>query len=494
MPEDNDNLPPSFSTGRKFGAGFGALVSTASLLAILVMANYLAARHYIRRPLLDGKGPGLAPVTRQVLASLTNVVKVTVYFDPEEPLYSPVTALLKEYSLANPKIVLDVVNYRLQPGKAQQVKAAYKLASTVKDVIIFDCKGPPKIVRQSELSEYDLTMLMSGKGNEVKRKAFNGEQHFTSALIAVTSPQKLRACFLAGHGEHDPRNQTQEEGFGKFAAVLEENAVEWSMLTLFGTNEVPAECNLLIVAGSAAVFDVVERDKIDRYLGQGGRVLALLRYGAQSGIERVLSQWGVEATDNQVVDRTISKSDSFILVASYGSHEIVKPLANASLPLALALPRAVAPRNASAPGADAAQVVPLARTTPAGVAYGDYRRGPRPSATDLRGEIPLMVAVEKNAVRGEVVSRGSTRMVVVGDSYFLDNANIANVGNREFAWNAVNWLLDRSQLLGISARPIRVYSFTMNDVQMFDVQCIVLLGVPGVVLLAGLLVWFRRRS
>lgn len=494
MPDSPDHLPPSFSVGRKFGTGFNVLVSLVSLGAILVMVNYLAARHYVRRPLSAERSLELAPVTRQVLATLTNVVKATVYFDPEEPLYSHVTGLLKEYTLANPKLVVDVVNYRLEPGKAEQIKTAYKLSPATKDVVIFDCRGRTKVVRQAELSEFDLSRLLAGKGNEIKRKAFNGEQHFTSAILAVVTAHKPRALFLTGHGEHDPRNPTQDDGYAKFAAVLDENNIEWGGLTLFGTNEVPAECQLLILAGSAAAFDAAEYDKLERYLNQGGRVLALLRYGAFSGFERILAKWGVDAADTLVVDRTISKSDSFIILGSYGGHEIVKPLANASLPLALALPRAVSPHAGAASGADAPQIVKLAWTSAEGVAIRDHRRGAKAAPTDRRGELPLMVAVEKSALKGETVSRGSTRMVVVGDSYFLSNANLANVGNREFAWNAVNWLLDRSQLLGIAARPIREHTFTMTDVQLFDVQWIVLAGVPGAVLLVGLLVWFRRRA
>jgi len=42
---------------------------------------------------------------------------------------------------------------------------------------------------------------------------------------------------------------------------------------------------------------------------------------------------------------------------------------------------------------------------------------------------------------------GSTRLVVVGDSLFLVNANIEFDANRDFESLAVNWLLDRVQLL-----------------------------------------------
>jgi len=60
---------------------------------------------------------------------------------------------------------------------------------------------------------------------------------------------------------------------------------------------------------------------------------------------------------------------------------------------------------------------------------------------------PLMVAVEKGALKDVITERGTTRMVVVGDSNFLANQLLDSADNRAFAGYAVNWLLERTQLL-----------------------------------------------
>ena len=103
------------------------------------------------------------------------------------------------------------------------------------------------------------------------------------------------------------------------------------------------------------------------------------------------------------------------------------------------------------------------------------------------------MAVEKGAIPGVAADRGSTRIVAVGDSYFLANANIDFDSNRDFANLAVNWLLDRSQLLEIGPRPIREYRISMTQSQMTTARWVLLAGMPGSVLLFGLLVWWRRR-
>ena len=110
------------------------------------------------------------------------------------------------------------------------------------------------------------------------------------------------------------------------------------------------------------------------------------------------------------------------------------------------------------------------------------------------GVIPLAVALEKGAVQGVNAERGSTRLVVTGDSLFLANGLIENVGNYDFASLAINWLLARTHLVDIPPKPVREYQIFLTQPQLFAVRWILLVGLPGSVLLLGFLVWLRRRQ
>jgi hypothetical protein len=114
-------------------------------------------------------------------------------------------------------------------------------------------------------------------------------------------------------------------------------------------------------------------------------------------------------------------------------------------------------------------------------------RGPR--------EFPLAVAVEKGNVKGVITERGTTRIVAVGDSIFLTNHQIESAGNRDFAHLAVNWLLERTQLMqGLGPRPVGEYRITLAAQQRHTVQWLLLGALPGAVLIFGGLVWLRRRK
>ena len=105
-----------------------------------------------------------------------------------------------------------------------------------------------------------------------------------------------------------------------------------------------------------------------------------------------------------------------------------------------------------------------------------------------------MAAVEKGSIKDVNLDRGSTRLVVTGDSFFLGNKLIEAAANRDFAWHSVNWLLDRSQLLGgIGPRKVTSYTLTITKGQTRNVRWILLAGVPGFIVLLGVMVWFRRR-
>jgi hypothetical protein len=106
-----------------------------------------------------------------------------------------------------------------------------------------------------------------------------------------------------------------------------------------------------------------------------------------------------------------------------------------------------------------------------------------------------MVAVEQKSVLGVANSRGATRMIVAGDSFFLDNQWIVAAANRDFAGYAVNWLLDRTMLLeGIGPRPVTEFRLTMTQSQQKTVRWLLLGALPGAVLLFGGLVWLARRK
>jgi hypothetical protein len=488
-------LHPTFSPTRRWKIGVSVFGSVLAMLSLLVMANYLAARHGRRFHWSSDPRFELSPATSDILRSVTNQIKVIVFFDRTKPLYDLVSDLLNQYKVECPKLDVEYVDYARAVGRAQAVQAEYGLAAASEgDRVVFDSNGKRRVVYAKELSEYDYNALL--KGQEVKLTGFKGEQLFTSALFSLLDARPVKVYFLQGHHEHDPADQDDQMGYLKFARVLQEAQITVAKLeptALLGA-EVPNDCQVLIIANPTLALAAEELERIDKYLNLGGRMLVLFSMQSMrenTGLEKLLANWGVEVGHNFVCEAPGGKPSrdvGRVIVTHFGKHPIVNPLVRSRL--LLVAPRSIAARVKNPQSADAAKVVELAMTSEDGLASQPTGHVERQGST-----IPLIVAVEKGAIQGIAADRGAARMVVVGDSLFLANNLIEYDGNRDFARNAVNWLLSRDLLVqGIGTRSIREYRITMTAAELATVRWLLLAGFPGGVLLLGFTVWLRRRS
>ena len=497
----DDSPPASFSRARQFGIGISVICSIAAMIAMVLMTNYLASRHFKRfRWTASGSGE-LSPQTLRLLSALTNDVKVTVLFDRYAPLFVPVSETLKDYAYASPHILVEQVDYRRDLARAALVIATYQLAQEASDMVIFECNHRTHIVHVSELSDYDWSGALTGE-KEIKRSAFKGEPLFTSAIAGLFEAKSPVAYFLQGHGEHDPTERDESFGYSKFAELLENKNIRVNSLRLAGEASVPEDCSVLIIAGPQKPLAAAELEKVNRYLAQGGRVLALLssyrsRY-APTGMENLLSSWGVKVNSDHVTDPTSMVTGGGVLCTNFFPHPIMHALERGRLPVYLVWARSVSPPARNAVAGDGAKVEPLMATSASGLSASEIDSSGVPRSNTGRERpqvIFLAVAVEKGSIQGVSPDRASARLVVVGESIFLGNRTIVQAGNADFARESVDWLLDRlPYLTGIAPRPVHEYDILLSHSEMVRLEWILLGGLPGAILLLGLLVWVRRRA
>ncbi|HZT22318.1 MAG TPA: Gldg family protein [Verrucomicrobiae bacterium] len=493
---------PSFSPARKWKIGSELALRTALVLAVAVMANYLGAQFFKRFYWSSQTGMQLSSRSLSVLRSITNRVTITLYYDtnPNDDageFYPMVLALAKEYTYANPNLLLRTVDYVRQPGEAARIAERYKLNATGgKNLIIFerqpdlpsDGVGPYKIVAGDALVQNGLTGISKDKQLEFGPVAFRGEEAFTAMLLALQRSHPFQAYFLQGHGEPS-LNDTGNFGYARFAQAVAENYVQLHPLELTGDQPVPADCDLLIIAGPTAPLGESELQKIAQYLSQGGRLWVLFNWSSiqrPTGLESILRQpWGVNVAADYVKDPESVGGGAGVIVRRFNTQSFVNPLG--ALALEMILPRPIEKVEWNHPPPDAPEVQELVFSSPASTLAGDPTAAPR--------SYPLIVSVEQKNPPAAAGSGGETRIVVAGDSQFLDNQVIAAGANRDFVGYAVNWLLDRPQLLkGIGPRPVAEFKLTMTPSQRRAVDWLLLVALPGAVLLLGGCVWLVRRK
>lgn len=490
---------PSFTPRRKWGVGVDITIRTLVVLAVLVMINHLAAVFFHREHLSSATKDELTPLTKNVLRSVTNEVKVIIYHNPHrDDLQAQVAGLLREYQALNPLISVRAVDYLRDVTEALKVKKDFQLPDATEaeenNFVIFECDGRPRVMPGESLMEKVREIDWEKKTNTKRVTASRGETVLTAMLLAVINPKPEVAYYLIGHGEHNFDSGDEYTGYLNFKGLLEQNYVTVLPLALTGTNAVPPDCNLLILAGPVLPISAGELTKIEQYLSEGGRLLALLNSATRDrtrGIETMLEKWRVLASDDIVSDEKNSLNSikiapgEDVTVGSFAKHPAVSALLGSYL--SLYKPRAIGIIPAKENTADQPKAELLFASAPSA------RLTTRPSS-GFRS-YPLAVAVEKNAVRGVATGRGNTRLIVVGDSFFAANEPLKQVANREFASYAVNWLLDRPLFTeGIGPKPFTEFRMAITEAQMTTLSWLLLGAVPGGVLLFGVLVWWRRRN
>jgi hypothetical protein len=490
---DQPQPPPSFTPLRRWRIGFDLTLRTLLVLAVVVMINYLGSQLFTRFYLSSQTRIQLSSRTISVLQAITNQVTVTLYYDRTDEFYPTILALLKEYSTVNRNLVVKTVDYVRDPGEAEKVKEQYKLNSD-KDMVIFDQGGRLGYVDGDALTQYVMNSVRQTSGEKEleflkKPVTFSGEMIFTSKLLALADPQPLKAYFLQGHGEPSLKDADKQRGYLTFGLVLAQNNLTVANLKLLGDQDVPADCNLLIIAAPTQPLAESELQKIDQYLAQGGRLFVLFDYLSiehPTGLEPILQKWGINVMADYVKDLDNSPNKGLdIQVLDFSKHPIVSPLAQRSLHMVL--PRPVSRVVWQNPPANPPDVQELAFSGPGSTLGIDKSEPPR--------SYSLIVAAEQKTVAGVASPRGSTRIVTAGDSIFLGNYYIEDVGDRDFLDASINWLLDRDErVAGIAPQKVTEYRLLMSAARQRQSRWILLGALPGAVLLLGGLVWLLRRK
>ncbi len=474
------------------------LTVTLVLLGVLfIFINFIASHRYSRADLTRNQLATLSEKTVQVLTHLTEPASVMVFYQPNAPLYGMISDMLKEYERHSSQLTIEYVDPYQDRARAEQLAKQFEIDrlnllivhagsrhpfDSAQGGVPSTVEGRHKYLSDTDLAEYDYAAMGFGAAPTVK--TFKGEDAVTSAILSVTQATQPLVWITQGHGE-----KTVEQGLDSIEELqkaFEQENMQVKSVALLEQPEIPHEVHVVVIPGPTRRLLEQELVALQSYLDRGGRLLALIDPLQDAGLDEFLSRWGVELGHDMVVDPARQLpfvSAANVFVTTYTQHPVVEHMET----LMTLFPLARSVQAAKEPGA--LTVTPLALTSEEG--WGETTTQDTTFAfnegADRKGPISLAVAVERT-------TQPLVRLVVIGDSDFVTNAQLGNVGNRDFALAAMHWLTSQEQLIGIGPKPLESIKLNLTASQMGYLFWFSIAAFPAFAFAGGAIMWWLRRQ
>jgi len=446
---------------------YAAYVSAYILIVIaaVVLVNVLANRYDKSLDLTANKRYSLSQQTAKIVKGLKQNATIT-YFN-QSTHFQDGKDLLSEYANLSPRVRIDYVD----PDKN------------------------PELARADGIRDFGTAVVQIGDRKETAKEMT--EEGITGAFIRDLKGNTRTVCFVTGSGEHQI-DDTGRDGLSQFKDLLAKDEYQSKSIGLLEKAEVPDDCTTLVVAGPTRDYAQPEVDAIKNYVENGGRALFLLDPPLQIGasgtapndaLTNLLAGWGVTLERDLILDfnpigQLTGTGPEVALVMNYASQPIVSDMKGTAVGLPLT-------RSLEIKDTGKTTVQKLFDSSDDSLATYDLSSASINVHDPKNKKGPFTLAAAGTYDTGKENAQG--RFVVAGSSTWTSNRFIGFNGNSDLALNAVNWLSSDEDLISIRPKPPDDRRITMTRAQMSRVTLISQFGLPLIVVIAGFVVWWKRR-
>jgi ABC-type uncharacterized transport system involved in gliding motility auxiliary subunit len=297
-------------------------------------------------------------------------------------------------------------------------------------------------------------------------------------------------CFTSGYGD-GAIEDSSPQGYSNAKTMAERGNYKTKAVSLIPVPDIPKECTVLVVGGPKRNYLQPTVDAIKKYVEDGGHALIgldpPLKFGGQiddnEALTKVIEGWGVRLKKNLVLDargEQVGLGAQFPVSGDYGDHAIVRELKSGRVATIFPIARSMEPVSGSP-----SDVQVLVRTGDSAISKDDLTSPSIPEG--VKGSEQTL------AMAGTLAEGAKGRFVVVGTSAWIDNGGLGLSGNRDLFMNMINWLSSDEDLISIRPKDPDDRRLNMNQSQMNLMFFGSVIGLPALMLLAGISVWWRRR-
>lgn len=314
---------------------------------------------------------------------------------------------------------------------------------------------------------------------------YDGEGQITSALAYVLSDDMPKVYITEGHGEYTFSNT--------FLNGLTKENVEYASLNLLEHDMVPEDAACLVINAPVNDFSVDDKDKVIAYLENGGKVVAIAGFSVDTELtnfEAILNYMGLQLADGLVIEE---KTDNYYKSPYY----LLPTLSPANYTTGL--------YGSAYVFAPFSQGLLMEDWAAEGMSYNIFMASSKESfakkdvtnmedVSRAEGDVDGPFAIGVEALKK--LENGTATLVAYScDQLFTDEASSMVGGtNLTLFTNTVSNFVDNkvSSSVPVKSYELSYLTIPQNSVLMWG--AIVLLILPLGFLVAGFVIWFKRRK
>lgn len=473
---------------------FLVAVQLALIGIVFFQLNYLSCRRHSAWDLTRNGRFSVSDTSRQVLGGLGTQVRVVMAFLGSSELHSEVKGLITEYDrLGGDALVAEYLDLSRSRERLGELRDRHGIEFTGDQVVVIGENG-----RVRTLPAEDFVNRDPSSGAVL---TFKGEEVLTAAILEVTEQRQRKIYLLTGDRRAEDLVRIAEQ----LQPLANAQNARLEGLVLEGRESIPEDADVLFFAGNGEDLTLRELALVRDFweTRRGGLVIFLDPAAETPNLHSLLREHGVAPR----LDRVLSVV-AIPGVAARRSSDVPVSLMPGPGPnreraaLSLTLPGQT--QSIEVLSGDDLLLSENIRPMPLMIAgsgfwgeteYQEEEVSFNP-ALDHGQPDPVFTAaaVEKGLPGDAALEQGSSRLVVVGNANLISPAGQTSQVAADFTMASLNWVMNREALVGISPRRPTVFTLGVAPEKIAWLQTLVILVLPGLSIIAGGLVWFRRRA
>jgi len=466
-----------FHEGKKMSRTTGGILtgtSTLFVIAILIIIQLIVLKHNFRFDLTENKRYSLSEQTGKVLKNLDGKIHVYYFYNENDQNSASIKDLLAGYK----SITSDFSFQFIDPDK------------------------DPILAEKFNVKTYSTSVVTYQDSH--RKVTENTEKGITNAIVKLTRGQKVKTIyFLNLHGELDI-DSLEPLGINLLRMNLEDANYKVSNLNLFQSDGVPEDCTILAVVGPKKDLESSELISIRDYLSNEGNLLVFIDPQSAPKLCSLLAEYGIIVGDDFIIDPNGYENILQPVIETYPSHEITEDFVYGTI---FNISRSVSPLEPAPPGLTCQSIAETNEKTWTLNDIGDAEEISAELEKKKDGEGPISIGSVTvinniNQQKTDIQQRNigntdheiKTKIVVYGDSDFINNALIQSIGNNVLVMNTIHWLAEEKDLIAIPPKDPLSQPMQLTSAQIASAFWFPVVLIPLIILGFGTVLIYTRRK